>query len=142
MKRLMFVLVMVGTVAGLSHWRTQGQEPSPKVADLMRKKLTHAQKVLEGIALNNFDQIGRSAEELILISKGAEWRVINSPQYEVHSNGFRRAAEGLIEKAKDKNVDGAALAYVDLTLSCVKCHKYVRDTRMTALDKAENLARR
>jgi hypothetical protein len=129
-------------VAGLSHWRSQGQEPSPKVADLMRKKLTHAQKVLEGIALNNFDEIGRSAEELILISKSAEWRVINSPQYEVHSNGFRRAAEGLIEKAKDKNVDGAALAYVDLTLSCVKCHKYVRDTRMTALDKPEYLARR
>ena len=142
MKRFMFVLVMVGAIAGVSHWRSQGQEPSPKVADLMRKKLTHAQKVLEGIAVNNFDQIGRSAEELILISKSAEWRVINSPQYEVHSNGFRRAAESLIEKAKDKNVDGAALAYVDLTLSCVKCHKYVRDTRMTALDKPENLARR
>jgi len=129
-------------VAGISYWRSEGQEPSPKVVDLMRKKLTHAQKVLEGIALNNFDQIGRSAEELILISKSAEWRVINSPQYEVHSNAFRRAAEGLIEKAKDKNVDGAALAYVDLTLACVKCHKYVRDTRMTALDKVENLARR
>jgi hypothetical protein len=142
MKRLMFALVISGSIAGLMYLRSEAQQPAPKVADLMRKKLAHAQKVLEGIALNNFDEISRSAEELILVSKAAEWRVISSPQYEVHSNGFRRAAETLIDKAKDKNVDGAALAYVDLTLSCVKCHKYVRDTRMTALDKYENLARR
>jgi hypothetical protein len=121
--------------------KSQGQE-SPKVAELMRKKLGHAQKVLEGIALNKFDEIGRSAEELILISKAAEWSVVKTPQYEIHSNSFRRAAESLVEKAKDKNVDGVALAYVDLTLSCVKCHKHVRDTRMTGFSKPKNVARK
>jgi hypothetical protein len=141
MKRVLLVVAMVCSLAVAWQVRSSGQQP-PKVADLMRKKLAHSQKVLEGIALNNFDEIGRSAEELILISKAVEWKVINSPQYEVHSNGFRRAAETLIEKAKDKNLDGAALAYVDLTLSCVKCHKYVRDTRMTKLNSNDRYARR
>src|SRR5262249_4035335 len=112
MKRVLLIAVLVCLVAVPLQVRSSGQQP-PKIADLMRKKLGHSQKVLEGIAMNNFDEISRSAEELILISKTVEWKVINSPQYEVHSNGFRRAAETLIEKAKDKNLDGAALAYVD-----------------------------
>jgi hypothetical protein len=47
---------------------------------------------------------------------------------------FRRTADTLSKYAKDKNIDGAALTYVELTLSCVKCHKHVRETRWTKLD--------
>jgi hypothetical protein len=108
----------------------QGGEPR-KVSDLMRQKLDRAQKVLEGIALNDFDKIEKNAEDLMLISKALEWQVLKTPRYELHSNQFRRAVEGLIEKARDKNLDGAALSYVEVTLTCVKCHKYVRESRMT-----------
>ena len=101
-----------------------------EVDDLMRQKLEHAQKVLEGIALSNFDTIAQHAEELILISKKAEWKVYKTPQYELHSNEFRRNAGALAKGAKDKNLDACALAYVDTTLSCVRCHKYVREVRM------------
>ena len=104
---------------------------SKKVSELMHRKLKHAQKVLEGIALGDFDAITKHAEELIQISKAVEWHVVKTPRYEVHSNEFRRAADSLIEKAKEKNLDGAALSYVDLTLTCVRCHKHVRDVRMT-----------
>ena len=27
------------------------------------------------------------------------------------------------------DIDGAALAYIQMTLNCVTCHKYVRDVR-------------
>ena len=40
---------------------------------------------------------------------------------------IRRIAEKLEKSAKDKRLDGATLAYVDMTLSCVECHKYVRN---------------
>lgn len=50
-----------------------------------------------------------------------------------HTDSFRRSAQDLVKSAKDKNVDGAALAYVELTMTCVKCHEYVRDTRRTQL---------
>jgi hypothetical protein len=105
-----------------------------KVNELMQKKLRSAQRLLEGIALNDFEKIGDSAEDLITISKSLEWQVVKSPRYELHSNEFRRAAESVAQKARDRNLDGAALAYVDLTLACVKCHKYVREVRMTRLD--------
>jgi hypothetical protein len=42
--------------------------------------------------------------------------------------------DDLIEKAREKNLDGAALSYVEMTLSCVKCHKHVREVRTTRLD--------
>jgi hypothetical protein len=105
-----------------------------KVDDLMQRKLLHSQKLLEGIALGNFALITKQAEELIQISKTAEWRAVKSPQYELRSNEFRRTAETLIDKAKDKNLDGAVLAYMDMTMTCVKCHKHLRERRDTRLD--------
>jgi hypothetical protein len=78
--------------------------------------------------------ISSHAEELIAISKEAEWKVVKTPRYETYSNDFRREAEDLIKAAKAKNVDAAALAYVDLTLTCVKCHKHVREERQTSFE--------
>ena len=109
----------------------QAWQPRDK---LMQRKLNHSQKVLEGIAVADFKLIEKHAEELLQVSKEAGWKVLNTPAYEVHSNDFRRHAEALIKNAKDKNLDGAALTYVDLTLTCVKCHKHVRETRMTSLE--------
>ena len=78
--------------------------------------------------------IAKHGDELIDLSKQVEWKVLKTPQYEIHSNQFRRSAETLIKDAKDKNLDAAALTYVELTLTCVRCHKYVREERMTRLD--------
>jgi hypothetical protein len=107
-----------------------GHGDDTKLSDLMHKKLEHSQKVLEGLALNDFKMIAQHADELIEISKEAEWKVVKTPQYEIHSSDFRRTAESLIKNAKEKNLDAAALNYVELTLTCVKCHKYVREVRM------------
>jgi hypothetical protein len=47
----------------------------------MRKKLQHAQKVLEGIALNDFDQIMDHADGLMQLTKEVEWQVLKTPRY-------------------------------------------------------------
>jgi hypothetical protein len=109
-----------------------GQEKGLK--ELMQRKLQSAQKALEGLALGDFDKIAKNAEELILVSKATQWKVLNSAEYELFSGEFRRRADNLVQAAKDKNLDGASLAYVEVTLSCVKCHKYVREVRMSRLD--------
>lgn len=87
-------------------------------------------KRLVCLALADFKKIAANAEDLIDISKAAEWKAVKSPTYEVYSNEFRRVADRLITKAKEKNIDGAASAYVELTLTCVRCHKHVREVRV------------
>lgn len=104
-------------------------EGDQKLSRLMADKLRFSQRVLEGIALADYTKITQSAEELIQLSRTAEWLAIKTPRYELNSNEFRRAAEGLIAKAKAKNLDGVVLAYQDLTMSCVRCHEYVREVR-------------
>ena len=40
---------------------------------------------------------------------------------------FRRIVDKMQKAAKEKRLDGATLAYVDMTMSCVECHKYARN---------------
>ena len=96
---------------------------------VMVDKLRHGKLLLEAIAMSNFAKIQHEAAELIQLSKTAEWMIHKTPRYEMHSNEFRRAAEVMIQKAKDKNIDGVALAYVEMVLSCVKCHQHTRELR-------------
>ena len=95
----------------------------------MKAKLRNSQILLEGMALQDFGKIQNAADELIQLSKTAEWMVYKTPRYEVHSNEFRRAVGVIYQKAKDKNIDGVALAYLDMTMACIRCHQYVREVR-------------
>jgi hypothetical protein len=128
MKRLVALALVLALAGGMTSLSGQAKEATKE--SLMKRKLRHSQKVLEGVALGDFKMIAAHAEELIDISKEAEWKAIRSPRYEVFSNDFRRTADTLIKKAREKNLDGAALSYVELTLTCVRCHKYVREVRM------------
>jgi hypothetical protein len=111
------------------------------LSKLMAKKLKNSQSLLEGLALADFPKITRSAEQLIQLTKTEEWMVHKTPRYEVNSNEFRRAAETVVEKARAKNLDGAALAYFDMTMSCLRCHQYVRELRDARLRPPQPLAR-
>jgi hypothetical protein len=128
-KRSFLVLVVAGLITGSDDAQDKA------LRDLMQRKLKASQTALEGLALGDFDRIAKNADELILVSKDAEWKVVKSPQYELFSNEFRRRAENLGQAARDRNLDGASLAFVELTLSCVKCHKHVREVRTGRLDR-------
>lgn len=118
-------------VVALLAWACPVAEGTQKgrLNQLMIDKLRHSQSLLQGIALSDFAKITSAAEELIALSKTAEWFAHKTPRYEVHSNDFQRACEVLIQKAKAKNLDGVVLAYMDLTMSCVRCHQYLREMR-------------
>jgi hypothetical protein len=110
--------------------------PRPRLPaghELMRAKLKHAQAVLEGLALGDFRMIAAAADELVKVSQAAEFlNAYKSREYEVQINIFRRAAETVSKRAKDKNLDGVTLAYVDMTMTCLKCHQYTRDPKADA----------
>jgi hypothetical protein len=110
-------------------WTPGTSSAQKQVANLMVEKLDNSKKLLEGIALSDFNKISTSAEKLIQLSKTAEWFVYKTPRYEMHSNEFRRAAETILQKSREKNLDGVTLAYFDLTMQCVRCHQHVREVR-------------
>jgi hypothetical protein len=114
--------------------RCGATEPREGVRDIMRVKLDHAQAVVEALAREDYDALGKHAQHLALLSLDAGWRVLQTDEYAQHSNDFRRHAHAIRDAAKKRNIDGAALAYVQLTLSCVNCHKYVRSTRTARRD--------
>ena len=49
-----------------------------------------------------------------------------SDEYKYQALAFKKATENLLAKAKAKNIDGATLAYSDMTRSCVGCHQSLR----------------
>jgi len=48
------------------------------------------------------------------------------PEYRTQLRLFEFADRELIRAAAEKNLDAATLAYNQLTVSCVNCHKIVR----------------
>lgn len=99
------------------------------VSAFMRLKLEHSQKVLEGVVLEDFDMIAKHAQQLALLTEDENWQILQTPDYRQYSAEFTQIAERLKDAAQQKNVDGAALDYVQLTMNCVNCHKHVRDER-------------
>ena len=102
----------------------------------MRAKLEHSQKCLETLVTEDFNGIAKHAQELSLLSQAAEWQVLQTLEYQRHSREFRRTADALTKAGQDENLDGAVLAYMQLTMNCVNCHKYVRNTRAAALNES------
>jgi hypothetical protein len=140
MRRLILVIVVVVFVVAVFGPLVLGfgvNAAPPKADDaavLMQKKLTHAQKLLEGIAIADLDKIGEHARDLSALSKLAEFKVLKTVQYDLHANEFRRALDDIQKAVKQKNLDAATLGYLDLTMSCVRCHKHVREVRVARAD--------
>lgn len=112
-----------------------GDAQSLSRREFMRLKLEHSQKILEGLVTEDYEVMAQHAQKLSLLSLDASWQVLQTTEYAQESVEFRRAADALTAAAKRKNPDSAALAYVNVTMKCVQCHRYLRDTRAAASGK-------
>jgi cytochrome c556 len=98
--------------------------------EFMRDKLELSQKVLEGLALEDFNLIAAKSQKLSAMSQAAGWQVFDNPDYAQQSVDFRKNVDALTRAAERKNIDAATLAYMRVTMSCVDCHKLVRGKLM------------
>lgn len=106
-------------------------KPGPaKVLPLMQLKLEKSKKILEGLALEDYDMIGKNARSLKLLSLEAGWNVIQTEEYAIQSRDFRRTCDLIAKAAKQKEIGRAALGYVALTVRCVECHAYMREHKV------------
>jgi len=97
-----------------------------KERTFMRAKLTHTQKILEGLVAEDFEVIVTHSQKMNLLTRALEWQMLEAAEYTQHSTDFRRSLDKLTEEAKKNNLDGSALAYIDITIKCFQCHEYVR----------------
>lgn len=109
-------------------WSAAQSQSAQKIStrETMKLKLALSQGVLEGIAMERFEQIATNAQALIKLSQAAEWRHRETAGYQRFTADFVRQADALGRAAKSRNVDAATVAYFQLTVSCVNCHRYLR----------------
>jgi hypothetical protein len=130
-------LLTTGWAAGPQEKKDKPAQKEEKeesgVARFMRAKLASSQQVLEGLVTEDFKLVKTGAKRMQIMSRAAEWQVIGGPVYEQYSSDFRRSAEDLVKQAEKKNVDGATLTYMRLTMNCVNCHRFVRESKVAGL---------
>lgn len=139
---LLCVSAVVAT-AFVKNSTAQDAKPAPKVDSLdtkapdrrkqemtkfMREKLSASSEVLEGLATEDFDLIASGAKRMRKLSAAEKWQVSNDASYRQFSNQFRRIMEQLETKANEKKLEGAALTWIEGTMTCIECHKWVRNT--------------
>ena len=145
--RELFVLsgVLMGALAGLGSWAgragnaqpsgliqgtASAQEQDEDIAQTARKafmrgKLASNQKIVEGLSTRNFGLITEGTEEIRALVKGQHWFVLRTPEYQGFSGEMQLAAGRLAQAATEHNIEAAALSYLDLTLNCLDCHRYI-----------------
>jgi hypothetical protein len=105
-------------------------DASPSIKPYMHAKLVHAESVLQGLVLQDFDRIARGAEGLRTTSLSSpaphSADKLNDEVYEHFRLEFLRLSTRLGEMADAKNLDGAAFSWNSLTANCMACHEYLR----------------
>lgn len=95
-------------------------------------KLAMVQKIVEGIATEDYSMIETGGMDLAALAETAAWKSARDPFYKHYSRNFEHAVKGLLAGAKAKSVEKATFAYVHVTISCTACHQHVRGTVRTA----------
>jgi hypothetical protein len=108
----------------------KGPRLDMEIRTFMRRKLDASSQILEGLAVEDLALVRAGANTLVEMSTAEKWRVSTDALYRQHSADFREIAQQLSKAADEGNMDRAALKWVDATMSCLECHRYVRGMRI------------
>jgi len=135
---LVFTLILIGGVtwAGAQDQKEAksevGAESSKPFDFWMTVKLEESQKIFAALAASDFQRITEGTSTLITLNKVEEFVRKRNPNYRTQLNTFEFAVRDIQTQAKKKNVEGVALGFNQLTLSCVNCHKMLRDANKSS----------
>jgi hypothetical protein len=122
---MVLMLPLAGATAQQPAGRPAGGEQ--EMSYWMKKKLEHSQNILAGIADGDFEKIVVSTESMRSLSKVEGFIRGRTPGYRTQLQIFAESADEIARQANKDNLEGAALAFTQLTISCVNCHKQLRD---------------
>jgi len=143
--RTVAILAVFGGLAlavgiwGPNRASSQDKKPPKKAPDakldldqakFMRQKLDASNQILEGLVTEDSDLVIKGAKILVEMSSAEKWQTQHNVMYKQYSSEFQQAAKKLMEAAEKENFDGAALKWIDTTMKCMECHKFVRGARV------------
>jgi hypothetical protein len=131
MQRL-YILLLAGLLLASTASFAADPKAEPKADEAsiwMKRKLEHSQKVFAALAAGDFEQIAASSKSLDTLNTLEKFIRGRNPEYRTQLEIFRYANQQILKQAEAKNLDGATLAFNQLTLSCVNCHRQLRDTK-------------
>ncbi|MCX7399025.1 MAG: hypothetical protein NT138_15275 [Planctomycetales bacterium] len=102
-------------------------EPATALSRFMRQKLQASNLILEGLCTEDLKMVSEGSASLKKMSIQETWRVSNDMMYRRYSTEFVSAVEELQKEAEDNNMDGTSMAWVNVTMKCLKCHEWVRN---------------
>jgi hypothetical protein len=128
----------VGAVLAISWCLARAQESSPErdvaAANAQRSfnfwmghKLEESQAILAALALSDFPAIVKSTDGLKGLTKIEAFVRRRSPEYRTQLRSFEFAVEEMNKQAKAENIEAVVLGFHQMTLSCVHCHKQLRN---------------
>ena len=102
-------------------------EAKKKFDSWMTKKLTYSQNILTGLAKGDFDAIDENARLMIALGKLEGFVRRRVKGYRTQLDAFEFASQELRRQSDKENIQGAVLAFHQLTTSCVNCHLRLRE---------------
>jgi hypothetical protein len=117
---LTFALVVLAVAEDEGHT----QDPSDETSrEIMWRKLDLSHDVLDALVLEDFEALDAYAKDLEALGTAGFLFILDTDEYRTRAESFRAAARALRSAAREENAEAGALAYVDLTLRCVRCHR-------------------
>ncbi|MDZ4851008.1 MAG: hypothetical protein SGI77_17110 [Pirellulaceae bacterium] len=93
----------------------------------MEKKLEYSKQILQALTSGDCQGIESNSEQMRLLGKIEGFVRRRSPTYTSHLQSFDLASRELTRHGREKNIEGATLAFHQLTTSCVSCHRSIRE---------------
>ena len=132
------LVAMIGLFLAIPTF-TPAQEAAPKQPQVktektgeqttsfwMDRKLHLSQQLLAGITAGDFDKVTTSAQAMRSLNKVEAFIRGRTPGYRTQLQFFDESLDEIIRQADKDNLEGAALGFTQLTISCVNCHKQLR----------------
>jgi hypothetical protein len=119
-------LIVCSGLFGLAAGPSQG----PELSNVMREKLGHAQKILEAVVTSDWVNLETHSRQLEQLTRDPRWMVLKYPEYARHSAAFVQAVQALHRAAAQRDLENTPKAYVDVTMQCVECHRYLARQRI------------
>jgi hypothetical protein len=128
----MLAVLSVAALTALAAWTAApGRAEDKPAADdgvsvWMKKKTQYSHQIFDGLATGDFDRIREGAEHIRIFNRVETFARGRTPAYRRQLENFDEASVEIIRQASAKNLEGATLAFTQMTYACVNCHKQLR----------------